>query len=184
MTSFLIHELATTRTQKLYTLSSAPLLLCVRMSSDSPLGEWRFLVGKWKGTAKDEFGEEGVTESTVVFSMEPSERFIMGKHEAWNEGRLINKSIGLLFYDNNEQRFRRKSFFSYGFVNNEVEYARTNNEIKFDVEVEPLPKQFKGIRWRSYIRKISENKVAMGLEMAKGKESYRRYGETLLVKTS
>ena len=63
--------------------------------------------------------------------MEPSEKFIMGKHEAWNSGRLVNRSIGLLFYDFKVKKFRRKSFFSYGFVNNEVEYARTDDEIRF-----------------------------------------------------
>lgn len=154
------------------------------MSSSSPLDKWRFLVGEWKGKSKDEFGEKGVTESVAVFSMEPSERFIMALGEAWNAGRLVNKSISLLFYDNNEQKFKRTSFFSYGFVNNEVEYAGNDNEIKFDIKIEPLPKQFKGIRWRSFIRKISENTVALGLEMAKGEEGFKRYGETVLVKTN
>lgn len=150
------------------------------MSSESPLDQWRFLIGKWKGVAKDEFGEKGVTESAYVFSMEPSEKFIMGKHEAWNNGRLVNKSVSLLFYDPKEQKFRRKSFFSYGFVNNEVEYARNDDEIKFEMEVEPLPKQFEGIRWRSYVRRLSDNKVALGLELAKGDEEFRKYGETVL----
>lgn len=67
------------------------------MSSSSPLDKWRFLVGEWKGKSKDEFGEKGVTESVAVFSMEPSERFIMALGEAWNAGRLVNKSISLLF---------------------------------------------------------------------------------------
>ncbi len=119
------------------------------MSLGSPLDEWQFLIGNWKGTSKDQFGEKGVIESHFVFSMEPSEMFIMARAEAWNDGRFVNKSISLLFYDENEQKFRRKSFFSYGFVNNEVEYARSDNEIKFDMEVEPLPKEFEGIRWRS-----------------------------------
>jgi hypothetical protein len=153
------------------------------MSSGSPLDEWRFLVGEWKGTSKDEFGEKGITESVAVFSLEPSGKFIMARGEAWNEGRLVNKSISLLFYDSNEQKFKLKSFFSYGFVNNEVEYARSDKEIRFDIETEPLPKQFKGIRWRSYIRRISEKKIAMGLEMAKGEEGFKKYGETVLVKT-
>lgn len=116
--------------------------------------------------------------------MEPSEKFIMGKSEAWNEDRFVNRSIVLFFYDKTKQKFRRKSFFSYGFVNNEVEYARSNDEIRFDVDVEPLPKQFEGIRWRSYMRKISEKKIAMGLEMAREREEFKKYGETVLVKTS
>lgn len=154
------------------------------MVSGSPLDDWRFLVGEWKGSSKDQFGEKGVTETAAIFSIEPSEKFIMGKHEAWNEGRLVNKSVSLLFYDNTVQKFKRKSFFSYGFVNNEVEYSRSNNEIRFEIEVEPLLKEFEGIRWRSYTRKISEEKMAMGLELAREGEEFRRYGETVLVKTS
>jgi len=142
------------------------------------LDEWRFLVGEWKGTTKDQFGEKGIIESVVVFSLEPSEKFILGKGESWCEGRLLNKGISLLLFDKAEDKFRRKSFFSYGFVNNEVEYARSNNEIRFDVKVEPLPKEFEGIRWRSFIRKISEKRVAMGLEIAREGEEFRRYGET------
>ena len=154
------------------------------MVSGSPLNDWRFLVGEWKGSSKDQFGEKGVTETAAIFSVEPSEKFIMGKHEAWNEGRLVNKSISLLFYDNTVQKFKRKSFFSYGFVNNETEYSRSNNEIRFNMEVEPLPKEFEGIRWRSYIRKISEKKMVIGLELTREGEEFRTYGETILVKTS
>jgi len=152
------------------------------MKSGSPLDEWRFLVGEWKGTSKDQFGEKGVIESVAVFSVEPSERFIMAKGEGWCEGRLLNKSISLLFYDQAEGKLKRKSFFSYGFVNNEVEYARSESEIRFDVIIEPLPKQFQGIRWRSYLRKISENKVAMGLEMSREGEAFKKYGETTYLK--
>lgn len=99
--------------------------------------------------------------------------FIMAKGESWCEGRLRNKAISLLFYDKDEDKFRRKSFFSYGFVNNEVEYARSADEIRFDLTVEPLPKQFEGIRWRSFMRKISETQVAMGLEVAKEEEEFK-----------
>jgi hypothetical protein len=153
------------------------------MSEGSPLDDWCFLIGTWKGSAKDQFGEKGVIEGTVVFSLEPSAKFIMGKHEGWHEGRLLNKSITLLFYDAVEQKFRRKSFFSYGFVNNEVECSRNKDEIKFDVTMEPLPKNFEGTRWRSFMRKISDSKFAMGLEVANEGEGFRKYGESILVKT-
>jgi len=168
------------------TTSTSALLskLVPNMSFGSPLDDWRFLVGEWKGKSKDEFGEKGIIESLAIFSMEPGEKFIMGRHEGWCEGRLLNKSITLLFFDKSEGKFKRKSFFSYGFVNHEVEYARSSDEIRFDVQVEPLPKEFEGIRWRSYLRKISEKKIAMGLEMAKGEKEFKRYGETILVKTS
>lgn len=154
------------------------------MSSNSLLDEWRFLIGNWKGATKDQFGEKGVVESVAVFSLEPSEKFVMGRHEAWCEGRFVNKSITLLFYDKAADKFRRKSFFSYGFVNNEIECSRRDSEIKFDIEVEPLPKQFEGILWRSYIRRISEEKMAMGLEMARKGEEFKKYGETVYSKIS
>jgi len=154
------------------------------LSASSPLDEWRFLVGTWKGTSKDEFGEKGVIENVVTFSLEPGERFIMAKGEAHCEGRLLNSGISLLFYDKAADKFRRKSFFSYGFVNNEVEYSRSSSEIRFDISIEPLPKQFEGTRWRSFIKKLAENRITLGLEMAQGEEEFKSYGETTYTKTS
>jgi hypothetical protein len=153
------------------------------MSAKSPLDDWRFLIGTWKSHAKDQFGEKGVVEGVAVMSYEPSEAFIMAVGENRCEGRLLNKSVSLFFYDSVKQKFRRKTFFSYGFVNNEVECARTQNEIKFDIIMEPLPKNFEGTRWRSFMRKISDTQIAMGLEVAKGKEEFQNYGETTLTKT-
>lgn len=154
------------------------------MSEKSPLNDWRFLIGTWKSSAEDQFGEKGVVEGVTVISYEPSEAFITAKGENWCEGRLLNKSISVLFYDGAEKKFRRKTFFSYGFVNNEVECARTKDEIRFDIVMEPLPKQFEEMKWRSFIRKISDNKVAMGLEVAKKADEFKNYGETILTKTS
>jgi hypothetical protein len=145
----------------------------------SPLDDWRFLVGTWRSRAEGQFGEKGV----AVFSFEPGETFIMARGENWCEGRLLNKSVSVLFYDGAVGKFRRKSFFSYGFVNNEVECARTGDEIRFDIIMEPLPRQFEGMRWRSYVRKISDSQVAMGLEVAeKGEGEFKNYGETILTK--
>ncbi|MFP3985854.1 MAG: hypothetical protein ACLFU9_07850 [Candidatus Bathyarchaeia archaeon] len=145
------------------------------------MDKWKFLIGRWKGIAKNEFGEEGVVESIHVFSTELGEKFITGRHETWNAGKLVHKAVSFLYYDQREEKFRRKDIYSYGFVNNEVEYARTEKEIRFEVIVEPCPKQFEGIRWRSYIRKISDSKIAMGLEWAKGKRNFERFGETIAV---
>ena len=150
----------------------------------SPLDDWRFLIGTWKSkTEGGQFGETGVIEGLTVFSYEPSEAFIMATGENRCEGRLLNKSVSILFYDSAGKKFRRKTFFSYGFVNNEVECARTRNGITFDVVSEPLPRQFEGTRWRSFVRKISDTQIAMGLEVAKGKEEFKNYGETKLTKT-
>jgi hypothetical protein len=148
------------------------------------LDEWRFLVGTWKGRTKPgQFGEKGVIDGKAVFSFEPSESFIMGVGENRCEGRLLNKSISILFYDDGEKRLRRKTFFSYGFVNNEVECARTGDSVKFDITTEPLSKQVgPGMLWRSTVRKISETKIATGLEMAKPGQEFRSYGESILEK--
>jgi hypothetical protein len=151
-------------------------------SASSPLDGWRFLIGTWKGKAEGQFGVKGTVEGFGVFSFEPSEMFIMGTGENRCEGQLLNKSISILFYDDTEKKFRRKTFFSYGFVNNEVECARTKNEIKFDMTMEPLPKQFEGTKWRSFIRKISDTKVAMGMEIAKDGKEFKNYGESTLEK--
>lgn len=48
--------------------------------------------------------------------------------------------------------------------------------------MEPSPKQFEGMRWRSYIRKISDSKIAMGLECAKGEGTFELFGETIAIK--
>ena len=122
-------------------------------------------------------------EGVAVCTFEPSEAFIMVKGENRLEGRLLNKSISILFYDKTAQKFKRKTFFSYGFVNNEVEYSRSRNEIKFDVTMEPLPKDFEGTRWRSFMTKISEDKIATGLEIARGTGEFKKYGESILQKT-
>ena len=123
------------------------------MASKSPLDEWRFLVGTWRGkTEGGQFGEKGVIRGAAVFSCEPSESFIMGTGENRCDGRLLNRSISILFYDDGEKKFRRKTFFSYGFVNNEVECERTKDMIRFNITTEPLSKQVgPGMQWRSTI---------------------------------
>jgi hypothetical protein len=65
-----------------------------------------------------------------------------------------------------------------------VEYLRNEKEIRFDITMEPLSKSFQGTRWLSFIRKIFEDKVAVGLEVAKESEEFKSYGETIMTKTS
>lgn len=150
----------------------------------SPLDNWKFLLGEWKGESKTErdFGEKERIEGATTFALDPSDKFIISRGETWSAGRLVNKSISIMFYDDIEQKFKRKTFFSYGFVNNETEHSSSENEIRFNITMEPLPKQFMGTRWRSFIRKISDNKVAVGLEMAKEGEPFKPYGEEILTK--
>ena len=157
---------------------------CSKMGSESPLDDWNFMVGRWQGKSEGEFGEEGVIENSAVFTLELGGGFILGRHEARQGNKIINQSIGLLFYDVLEGKFRRKSFFSYGFVNNEIAYQSDGNEIRFTIESEPLPKQFEGMSWRSYLIKVSSTKILMGLEQAKQGEGFTSYGETSLTKVS
>ena len=113
------------------------------------------------------------------FLAELGEKFITGKHEAWKAGKLVHKGASFLYYDPRDEKFRRKDIYSYGLVNNKVEYTRTDKEIRFEAKSEPSPKAFEGIRWRSYIKKISDDKIAMGLEWAKGEGEFGLYGETI-----
>ncbi|MGY5877213.1 MAG: hypothetical protein RTU30_15785 [Candidatus Thorarchaeota archaeon] len=146
--------------------------------SDSPLTEWTFLIGDWKGVSEGKYDEEGVIQSSVSFSQEPSERYFMGRHKVHKDGDFVNSSISFMFFDGTDKKFRRKTVFSYGFINNEVEYFRDEKEIRFEVEVEPFHPGFVGLRWRSYIKRISETEIAMGLESVKEGEEFTNYGET------
>ncbi len=141
---------------------------------------WHFLVGEWRGYSKDQFGGEGLIEISSLFTLEMNARYLMSVHEARKEGSLENQSVALMFYDTRNGRFLRKTFFSYGFVNNEVEYISNDCEIRFDITSEPNPEAFDNIRWRSYIQKISENEVRMGLESAGEGEDFVSYGETIV----
>ena len=40
------------------------------------------------------------------------------------------RAFKYFFYDDGEKKFRRKTFFSYGFVNNEVECEKTKDRMK------------------------------------------------------
>nr|KXH73630.1 MAG: hypothetical protein AM324_06800 [Candidatus Thorarchaeota archaeon SMTZ1-83] len=146
----------------------------------SPLETWHFLVGEWRGYSKDQFGGEGLIEISSLFTLEMNAIYLMSVHEARREGALENQSVALMFYDTRNRRFLRKTFFSYGFVNNEVEYMSSDSEIRFEITSEPNPEAFASMRWRSYIRKVSDHEVRMGLESANEGEDFVSYGETIM----
>lgn len=152
------------------------------MSKETPLHGWHFLIGEWKGGSEDQFGGDGEIKVTTVFSLELNDKYIMSKHEAFRNDKLENASIGLMFYDARNKLILRKTFFNYGFVNNEVEYERTDTEIRFEVVLEPVPQAFDGMRWRSYLRKVSDTEIRLGLEAAKEDEDFTSYGESILHK--
>lgn len=153
------------------------------MSASTPLDDWRFLIGNWRGESEGgQFGVKGKIEGTVTFSYEPSALYISGTSENRSEGHLVNKHISVLFYDGVEKKLKRKTFFSYGFVDNEVEFRRTKNEIIFDVVHEPFQKQYKGTRFRSILKRYSSKRIGTGIEIARDGEDYKRFGETILDK--
>jgi len=151
--------------------------------AESPLDPWRSLVGEWRGTTPGEqFGEKAPVEDVATYSMDLGERFLLTRGEARCEGRLLNRSLAVMFYDKAAGKFRRETFFSYGFVNHETETSRTDAEILFDVRVEPEPKEFEGMRWRSFLRRSGEDEISAGLEVAKGDGPFESYGEVRLVR--
>jgi len=143
-----------------------------------PLKQLAFLLGEWRGNSQDQFGEKGVIESRYVFSPDPSEHFIAERAESWKEGKLVNRSVAYLMFDGNTGKYVRKSFFSYGWINNEVGEWR-DDKLLFDiVSIDSEPSFFKGVRWRSFIRKYAEAEIGSGLEVAKEEQPFRLYGET------
>ncbi|UCE11479.1 MAG: hypothetical protein JSW61_05985 [Candidatus Thorarchaeota archaeon] len=97
--------------------------------------------------------------TTATFTLELNDRFIMSRHESYRDEKFENAEIGLMYYDVRNKKFLRKIGFSYGFVSNEVEYHRTSDEIRFDIILEPVPQAFDGMRWRSYLVKVSDDEI-------------------------
>ncbi len=155
-----------------------PNLSPCMLAMSEQLQKLRFLLGEWKGRAEDQFGEKGVIESRFTFSLEPSDRFIMGQGESRKEGQLVNRAASFLMWDQNIGKYVRKSVFSYGWINNEVGEWKDDGLVFDIVSIDGEPEFFKGVRWRSFIRKYSESEIGFGLEVAKKGEQFRLYGET------
>ncbi len=152
------------------------------MSNEDPLNNWMFLLGKWKGGSTDLSGSEGETVSTATFSKELG-AFIMGKIDTFRKSKLESANMSMMFFDHREKRFKRKTFFSDGVVHDEVEVEISETEIVFEVSLESPPPAFDGMRWRSYVRKISDTEVCFGLLTAKNDADFEPYGESILVKS-
>lgn len=59
-------------------------------------------------------------------------------------------------------------------------FYRDEKMIRFETTIEPEPKYFRGTRWRSFVEKVSEDEVHLGLEMAKGDEAFETFGVTVM----
>jgi len=143
-----------------------------------PLKRLEFLIGKWKGRSEGQFGEKGVIESLFECSLEPSEMFIAMIGESRTNGKQVNKSAAYLMWDPNNNKYARKSMFSYGWINNEVGDFN-GRRLTFEVvSMDGEPDYFKGLKWRSFVQKYSENEIGTGLEVSKNGEPFRLYGES------
>ncbi|MHA1963249.1 MAG: hypothetical protein ACXACG_00895 [Candidatus Thorarchaeota archaeon] len=155
------------------------------MTSGTPLDDWLFLIGEWRGKSKEsQFGGEGVVETSDTYTLEMNGIYIMGRHKSVRDGKIEHEGISIMFYDKRNKKVLRKTFFSYGFVNNEVEFERTEDFLHFDVVIEPVPQAFDGMKWRSYLRKVSNTETRDGLESAKSGEDFENYGEVVSKKIS
>ncbi len=126
----------------------------------------------------DQFGERGVIESIFRFTQDPSDHFIASRGESRKEGKLVNTGLTYLMHDTNIGKYVRKSIFSYGWILSEVG-EWNNDRLVFDiVSIDGEPDYFKGLKWRSFIHKYSENEIGSGLEVSKNGEPFRLYGET------
>ncbi len=143
-----------------------------------PLKRLKFLIGKWKGRSEGQFGEKGVIESRFECSHEPSEMFIAMIGESRSNSKLVNKSAAYLTWDPNINKYVRKSMFSYGWINSEVGDFN-GHLLTFDVvSMGGEPDYFKGLMWRSFVHKYSDNEIGTGLEVSKNGEPFRLYGES------
>ena len=151
------------------------------MTSKANLSNWNFLIGEFEGEATEDTGE-GKIITTAKFDYYPSNQFIRGTFESNNEEGLVNRGEYFLYIDPYKDKFLRKVVFSYGFVNNEISYYFDETTIKFETLVEPSPKQFEGITWRSFMHKISNNEIEFGLENSQNGKDFKLYNKTKLRK--
>ncbi|MHA2089273.1 MAG: hypothetical protein ACW98K_00315 [Candidatus Kariarchaeaceae archaeon] len=146
------------------------------------LKNWAFLIGKWKGENLESSYDEGKVTMNGEYRYQPNEKFIHHIHEAQNEEGPINKSIAVMYVDPYSNCFLRKEIYSYGFVNNELSYYHDENSIKFDIIIEPRPKQFEGLIWRSWLTKISDTEIEMGMENQKEGQEYLLFNRSRWIK--
>ncbi len=81
-------------------------------------------------------------------------------------------------FDPNIGKYVRKSIFSYGWTNNEVGGWKDDRLVLDVVSMDGEPEYFKGVKWRSFVQKYSEDEIGVGLEASKKGEPFRLYGDT------
>ena len=150
----------------------------VQTTSLEPLRRLSFLIGLWRSRSEDQFGEKGVLEGTLECSYEPSEKFIAMIGDSRSDGKLVNRGVAYLMWDQNTKRYVRKSFYSYGWILNEIGELNRDRLVLDVVSIDGEPDYFKGTKWKSFIQKYSENEIGTGLEVSKDNGPFRVYGES------
>lgn len=137
-----------------------------------------FLVGRWKGASKDQFGEKGIIESSLECTRELDGRFLQLRGESTKDGTVINRAVTFITFDSRAGKYISKRMWSYGFIENGEGRWEDDETLMFEIRFDNEPPPFAGTRWRSFIRRYSDNEIGHGLYNAKEGEQFQLYGET------
>jgi hypothetical protein len=142
------------------------------------LDRLKFLVGRWKGSYADQFGEKGVLESRSECALVLGGRFLRIEGETRKDGAILNQSVVYIGYDSAKGKYFFKRMWSYGFTENAEGGWEDDNTLMFEfVEVDNKPPWFEGMKWRSFIRRYGEDEIGHGLYSSTKGEPFKLYGE-------
>ena len=144
---------------------------------DDQLKALSFLIGKWKGTAKDQFGSKGTIETSYTYALEPSEKFISCRYENYQDGKPVNRGALFLMFDRNLGKFVWKDVISYGWISNGVGEWKDDRLTVDIVSIDGEPDYFKGLKLRNFIQKSSDDEIVDGVETARQGEDFRLFGK-------
>lgn len=149
------------------------------------LDSLQFLIGRWRGSSVDQFGEKGVLETFAECTHEPSEKFVQLRGENRKDGKILNRGIQFITYDPKSKKYISKRIWSMGFIENGEGVWEDDNTLVFQIKFDNAPEFFLGTSWKSFIRRYEEDQIGTGL-YTKGKEEseYKLYGETRLSRIS
>ena len=144
----------------------------------SGLDRLDFLVGKWRGTSTDQFGEKGVIVSTMECKKDLDGRFLQLRGESTKDGAVLNRAVTYITFASKTQTYISKRMWSYGFVENGEGKWEDDSTLMFQIKFDNPPPDFSGTLWKSFIRKYGDDEIGHGLYTAREGEKYRLYGET------
>ena len=143
----------------------------------SGLERLEFLVGRWKGSSTDQFGEKGTIESSLECTKELDGRFFQLRGACTKDGAVINTAVTFITFDSKAGKYISKRMWSYGFIENGVGRWEDDRTLMFEIKFDNEPLPFVGTRWRSFIRRYSDDELGHGLYTAKEGGQFQLYGE-------